>query len=144
MLEKACKRLLEEAERVRDETIAAAEEEYQRAVQAVALLQALEKPGPKRLSHGRLLAVVQKAIDGLDEPFTVRDIADRLQELAPDVAERVSIASISTTLRRMVGGRLRLAEQGSATRPSMYRKASYEERRGLEPRRHSEGSKSKL
>ena len=126
MLQEACERVLAEAQRKRDEAIAAAEEEYQRVVEGVALIRALDKPGPVRLSHGRLSSVIQAAVDELDgEPFTVRDVEARLQDLAPDVAERVSIASISTTLRRMVNGRrLHLAEPGNSTRPSRYRKAS--------------------
>jgi len=94
-------------------------------VEGVALIQALDRPGTVRLSHGRLSSVVQAAVDEIEEPFTVRDVEARLQDLAPDVAERASIASISTTLRRMVsGGRIHLSEPGNATRPSLYRKAS--------------------
>ena len=124
MLQEACDRVLAEAQRKRDEAIATAEQEYQRVVEGVALIRALDRPGPVRLTHGRLSSMVQAAVDELDgEPFTVRDIESKLQDLAPGVAGRVSIASISTTLRRMsVGGRLHLAEPGSATRPSMYRR----------------------
>jgi hypothetical protein len=127
LLQEACERLLAEAEQRRNEAITAAEEEYQRMVEAVALIQAelTRRSGPeRRLSHGKLSSVVLNAIDELDEPFTVRDVEARLQDLAPEVAERVSIASLSTTLRRLVGRRLDLAEPGSATRPSKYRKAS--------------------
>lgn len=125
MLQEACERVLAEARRRRDEAVAAAEEQYQRVVEGVALIQALDRPGTVRLSHGRLSSVVQAAVDEIEEPFTVRDVEARLQDLAPDVAERASIASISTTLRRMVsGGRIHLSEPGNATRPSLYRKAS--------------------
>ena len=133
MLQEACDRLLAEAERKRDETIAAAEEDFRRVVEAVALIRTLDKRGPERLSHGRLSSVIQAAIGELEGPFTVRDVEARIQYLAPDVAERVSIASISTTLRRMVGRQLHLAEPGSATRPSKYTNME-----GLEPRCRAE------
>lgn len=126
MVQEAWETLLAEAEQTRSAAIAAAEEEYRRVVEAVALLRTLRRAkGPERLSHGRLLAVVKAAIDELDGSFTVRDVETRLQDLAPDVAGRVASASISTTLRRLVDKRrLDLAEPGSSTRPAKYRKAS--------------------
>jgi phage I-like protein len=51
MLEEACERLLAEAGRRRDETIASAEEEYRRAVEAVALIRALDRPGRNAASE---------------------------------------------------------------------------------------------
>jgi hypothetical protein len=126
LLNEACERLLAEAERKRDEAIAAAEDEYRRVVEAVALIRSLDQRprSERRLSHGRLSSAVLAAIDELDEPFTVRDVEARIQRLAPDVAGRVSSATISTTLRRLIGRQLHLAEPGNATRPSRYRKAS--------------------
>jgi hypothetical protein len=66
--------------------------------------------------------VVLEAVEQLDGSFTVRDVEERIQELAPDLAERVSLASISTTLRRLVGKSVCLAERGNAVRPSLYQR----------------------
>lgn len=120
MLKQTCDMLLAQAELKRQEAIAAAEEEYQKAVEAVRVL--LEMSGAaKRLAHGTLSGAVLEAVEQLDGAFTVRDVEERIRELAPEVAERASIASISTTLRRLAEKqRIYLAEPGTGVRPALY------------------------
>jgi hypothetical protein len=131
--EEACEKLLAQAEQRRLQAIAAAESDYRMAVQTVKLLRSLRGPSTSnRLGHGKLSSMVLAAVQQVNSgAFTVRDIEARLQELAPEVAQRTSLASISTTLRRLVGTSLRLAEVGNGTRPSRYQRV--EEGNGKAP-----------
>lgn len=123
MFDEACEQLLDQAELRRRQAIAAAEADYRMAVQAVKLIRSMRGTSTSdRLAHGKLSAMVLAAVQQIDDGFTVRDIEARLQELAPDVAQRASLASISTTLRRLVGTRIRLEEAGNGTRPSRYQR----------------------
>lgn len=132
MFDEACEKLLNQAELRRRQAIAAAEADYRMAVQAVKLIRSMRGTSTSdRLAHGKLSAMVLAAVQQIDDGFTVRDIEARLQKLAPEVAQRTSLASISTTLRRLVGTRLRLEEAGNGTRPSRYQRV--EEENGKAP-----------
>jgi hypothetical protein len=118
--EEACERLLSKAEARRRQVIAEAEEEYRQVVEAVRVLRSFG--AADRLAHGRLSSVVLAAIEQIEGPFSVRDVEARLREQAPEVAEKVSLASLSTTLRRLRGRRLHLTEPGNGTKPAIYQR----------------------
>lgn len=125
MFDEACEELLIQAGLRRAQAIAAAEADYRLAVQSVRLFRKLRgMPASGRVVHGKLSSAVLAAVEEMNgDEFTVRDISERL---APEIAERTSPASISTTLRRLVGKKVRLAEAGNGTRPSRYQRLDQE------------------
>jgi len=125
MFEEAWEKLLVQAETKKRRAIAAAEAEYQQVVEAVRLVRGLSESGRSRVAHGRLSSLVLAAVEQIEGGFTVRDVEARLHVLSPEIAERTSIASISTTLRRLVGRKIQVAEPGNSTTPSRYRRVDF-------------------
>jgi hypothetical protein len=123
-LDRAWEKALEVADQRRQEAIReadairdAAERDYRDLCDAIEELRRLTASG-QRLQYGKLQESILEVAARLAHPFTSREVAERL----PDgIADSTSLASISTTLRRLAErGTFRVVKQGNGARPTLY------------------------
>jgi hypothetical protein len=71
---------------------------------------------------GALLRVVRPIVEGMDKPFTIRDVEEQIRQQSPTL-NPIRLPSITTILTRLVArGVLELVVRGSGRRPSLFRR----------------------
>ena len=110
------------------------EEHYRDRLKAVDLLlqtvRELERPAPSPLRMIEVtrprrvrgvLAVVRQLIPQLPQPFDRRQVLEKLQEVEPELAAKVTLASLRNSLRLLVReGTIQLIEEPTSLRPGRY------------------------
>jgi len=110
------------------------EEHYRERLRAVDLLvqflREKEKPLPSPLrmvGNDRprrvrgVLAVVRQLIPQLPQPFDRRQILEKLQEVEPELAAKVTLANLRNTLRLLAReGSIELIEESTSLKPARY------------------------
>ena len=109
------------------------EEHYRERLRAVDLmlqfLREKEKPlpSPLRMVDDRprrvrgVLAVVRQLIPQLPQPFDRRQILEKLKEVEPELAAKVTLGNLRNTLRLLAReGSIELIEEGTSLRPARY------------------------
>jgi hypothetical protein len=104
------------------------EREYQQKLDALELVwnmaQGQKEPATRirSASKGSLLAGIRDAVAAADNSFTLRDIERWLHNNRPELIA-TKRASISSTLKRLVGDKVEVVELGSGKRATVYRRS---------------------
>lgn len=107
------------------------EAEYHKKIEALDLVFKMSSNGVagngtsgQVFGKGTLLKAVRQALEGLRVDFTLKDVEERIRANNPSFAATIKRASLSSTLKRLVGQEIEVVELGKGKRASTYRKAT--------------------
>lgn len=82
-------------------------------------LRMVENPRPRRVRG--VLAIVRQLVPQLSQPFDRRQVLEKLQEVEPELAAKVTLANLRNTLRLLAReGSVVLVEEPTSLRPARY------------------------